>query len=49
MVERAFPSGPGGAPQAGAESSGGLSLPVPKAEVFGLREPNDLDVGRSAA
>ena len=25
------------------ESSGGLSLPVPKAEVFGLREPKDLE------
>jgi pimeloyl-ACP methyl ester carboxylesterase len=26
-----------------AEASGGVSLPVPKAEVFGLREPEDLD------
>ena len=25
------------------ESSGGVSLPVPKAEVFGLREPKDID------
>lgn len=25
------------------ESSGGLSMPVPKAEVFGLREPNDIE------
>jgi pimeloyl-ACP methyl ester carboxylesterase len=25
------------------ESSGGLSMPVPKAEVFGLREPKDLE------
>jgi pimeloyl-ACP methyl ester carboxylesterase len=25
------------------ESSGGVSLPVPKAEVFGLREPKDLE------
>jgi len=26
-----------------AETSGGLSMPVPKAEVFGLRDPDDLD------
>ena len=25
------------------DSSGGVSLPVPKAEVFGLREPKDID------